>query len=61
MAKSSSNRIANGMTGKVGDSAREDNGAPVKGSHKAESNGHTGTNGSRVNGAATNGHGANGH
>ena len=44
---------------KSSSSAHGHNGAPIKGTHKAESNEHTGTNGSRINGAATNG--ANGH
>ena len=50
---------ANGMNGKVGSSAHDHNGAPIKGTHKDESINNAGTNGSRVNGAATNG--ANGH
>ncbi len=60
MAKSSSLRVANGMTGKIGSSAHDTNGAPVKGTHKGESIEHPGTNGSRVNGAS-NGHATNGH
>lgn len=48
---------ANGM--KASSSAHSHNGAPIKGTHPAESNGHAGTNGTRVNGAATNG--INGH
>ena len=59
MAKSPNLRVANGMTGKVGFSAHDHNGAPVKGTHKDESIAHAGTNGTRVNGAAANG--ANGH
>lgn len=61
MAKSPNLRVANGMTGKVGFSAHDDNGAPVKGTHRdRESIDHPGTNGERVNGAS-NGHPANGH
>lgn len=52
-------RYANGMTGRVGSSVHDHNGAPIKGTHRDESIDHAGTNGSRVNGAATNG--ANGH
>lgn len=49
------------MTGKIGLSAHDDNGAPIKGTHhKRESIDHPGTNGERVNGAS-NGHPANGH
>ena len=59
MASSPKVRYANGMSGKVGSSAHGHNGAPVKGTHKAESIDHPGTNGTRVNGATTNG--ANGH
>lgn len=59
MASDPKLRLANGMTGKVGSSAHEHNGAPIKGTHKAESIDHAGTNGTRVNGAAT--IGANGH
>lgn len=56
-------RYANGMTGRVGQSAHDHNGAPIKGTHRDESIDHAGTNGSRVNGT-TNGastNGANGH
>ena len=60
MAKSANLRVANGMTGKVGFSAHDHNGAPVKGTHKDESIAHAGTNGTRVNGASTT-NGANGH
>ena len=59
MAKSSNLRVANGMTAKIGFSAHDHNGAPVKGTHMEESIDNAVTNGSRVNGAATNG--ANGH
>ncbi len=59
MAKSPNLRAANGMSGKIGFSAHDHNGAPIKGTHKAESIGNAGTNGTRVNGAATDG--ANGH
>lgn len=59
MAKSPNLRVANGMTGKVGLSAHDHNGAPVKGTHRDESIADAGTNGTRVNGAAANG--ANGH
>ena len=52
-------RYANGMTGRVGVSAHDHNGAPVKGTHKEESSKPAGTNGTRLNGAASNG--ANGH
>ena len=59
MAKSPNLRVANGMTGKVGFSGHDHNGAPVPGTHRKESIEHPGTNGIRVNGAAANG--ANGH
>ena len=59
MASSPKVRYANGMTGRVGSSAHDHNGAPIKGTHKEESSGNPGTNGTRVNGATTNG--ANGH
>lgn len=59
MASDPKHRYANGMSGKVGSSAHDHNGAPIKGTHKDESINHAGTNGTRVNGATTNG--ANGH
>ena len=59
MAANDSLRVANGMTSKVGYSGHDHNGAPIKGTHKAESAPNAGTDGTRVNGGATNG--ANGH
>ncbi|KAL8958164.1 MAG: hypothetical protein Q9193_004724 [Seirophora villosa] len=58
MALKDGNKIANGMTQKVGHSAPFNNGAPSKGTHKQESREHPGTNGARVNGSngVTNGH-----
>ena len=46
------NKVANGMSNKVGYSSHDHNGAPIKGLHKADSmsNGSNGTNGHRVNG-----------
>lgn len=55
MASSPKNRMANGMSTKMGVTARDDNGAPIKGTHREENIKHPGTDGSRVNGSATNG------
>lgn len=59
MTSNSKLRYANGMSGKNTSSVHGHNGAPIKATHKHESNHHAGTNGTRVNGAAING--ANGH
>ena len=59
MATDQKYKVVNGMSVKVGLSMQPNNGAPVKGTHPAESmpNG-PGTEGSRVNGASN---GVNGH
>ena len=51
MASKAGNKVANGMSTKVGLSEHDNNGAPVNGVHKQESIGNPGTNGTRVNGS----------